>query len=243
MKIILCGYHWAGCRALDILSDLASEIYVYTHDSPYHIPDLKALCESRNIRFTTQPISHDNLPFKPDILISIYYRFIISKDILNVCEGKAINLHPSLLPNYRGCSSLTWAMINNEREVGFTYHYIDEGIDTGNILLQKPLPIYEWDTQGSLYYRVMFEALAYLNEGIEKVLAGDPGQVQLSKGTYYKRGCPFNGEIQPDWSHEDIVRFIKAMTFPPYPPAQYQGVEIRSFEDFLNVKNKVSQSD
>ena len=238
MKIILCGYHWAGCRALDILSESASEIYVFTHDSPYHIPSLKALCEERDIRYSTNPVSIDNLPFKPDILVSVYYRFIISKDVLTICDGKAINLHPSLLPDYRGCSSLTWALINNEREVGFTYHYIDEGIDTGNIIVQKPVALYEWDTQGSLYYRVMFEALAYLNESVNKVLEGYPGQVQATKGRYYKRGCPFEGEIQVDWSEAEVKRFIRAMTFPPYPPARYKGVEVRSYEDFVKIKNK-----
>lgn len=236
MKIVLCGYHWSGCKALEVLSELASEFYVYTHDAVYHVPDLKRLCQTRNIPFSTEAINLENLPFVPDILVSVYYRTIIPADVIQCCNNKAVNLHPSLLPAYRGCSSLTWALINNEPEVGFTYHYIDEGIDTGNIVLQKTMPIFEWDTQVSLYYRVMFEALNELPVVIQKVLNGESGSMQQGPVSYYKRGCPLQGEIQPDWPLTKVERFIRAMTFPPYPPARYKGKDILSMTDFLEIK-------
>ena len=238
MKVVLCGYHWAGCHALEQLLSLASEIFVYTHDTPFHIPCLKVLCQQRNIRYSTDAIAIENLPFTPDLIVSIYYRYIIKPSVLQSCRYKAINLHPSLLPRYRGCSSLTWALINNEAEVGFSYHYIDDGIDTGNILLQRALPIYDWDTQGSLYYRVMFEALKLLTDVIRLVYSGDLGTPQLPNGDYYPRGCPFNGQIQAEWSDEKVKRFIRAMTFPPYPPARYRDQDILTYSDFLAVKQK-----
>ena len=71
------------------------------------------------------------------MICSIYYRYIIEEEIINCVNGKIFNLHPSLLPNYKGCSSLTWAMINGEAEVGYSYHYIDVTLDTGNVILQK----------------------------------------------------------------------------------------------------------
>ncbi|MCT8125528.1 formyl transferase [Alishewanella sp. BS5-314] len=238
MKVVLCGYHWAGCHALEQLLSLASEIFVYTHDAPFHIPCLKALCQQRAIRYSTEIIDSSNLPFTPDLIISIYYRYLINPGVLQSCRHKAINLHPSLLPDYRGCSSLTWALINNESEVGFSYHYIDNGIDTGNILLQQAMPVFDWDTQGTLYYRVMFEALKLLPEVIRLVLSDAQGTPQPSGGRYYRRGCPYNGEIQADWSAAEVQRFIRAMTFPPYPPARYGGEDILTYSDFLALKHK-----
>lgn len=238
MKIILCGYHWAGCQALELLLLQSSEIFVYTHEAPFHVPCLRDLCRQRGISYTTQTIDEKNLPFIPDIIVSVYYRFIISPKVLNACKRKAINLHPSLLPDYRGCSSLTWAITNNEKQVGFSYHYIDDGIDTGNILLQKALPIYDWDTQCSLYYRVMFEALVFLPDVIRLVQIGELGRVQPAGGRYYRRGCPYNGEIQTDWSPEQVQRFIRAMTYPPYPPAQYKGHSVLTYSDYLSIKGK-----
>lgn len=234
MKIILCGYHWAGCRALDLLLHIASELYVFTHDAPYHIPDLKSLCKARNIAYTTNRICLDNMPFVPDVLVSIYYREIIPFSVIQFCNQKTINLHPSLLPAYRGCGSLTWALINNEREVGFTYHYIDQGIDTGNIILQKSLQIFDWDTQATLYYRVMFEALNELIIVVQAVLKGEVGRPQQGVVSYYRRGSPLKGEIQLDWPIDKVQRFIRAMTFPPYPPAKLNGREILSLEDYIN---------
>ncbi|WP_421198050.1 formyltransferase family protein [Aeromonas enteropelogenes] len=241
MKVILCGYHWAGCYALEQLLTLTSDVFVYTHESLYHIPCLQELCQLKGIQYTTKIIDIDNLPFVPDLIVSIYYRNIIKNSILDVCKYKAFNLHPSLLPDYKGCSSLTWAIINNEKEVGFSYHYIDEKIDAGAIVLQKTVPVYVWDTQGTLYYRVMYEALNYLLDVVHLVISGAEGVKQSAGGRYYRRGCPYNGIIEADWSQEKVKCFIRAMTFPPYPPASYKGRPVLSFSDYLKLKDEESQ--
>jgi len=196
MKVILCGYHWTGCKALDLLLDKGHEVFVYTHESPYHIPSVKDMCIKRNISFSTGNISESDLPFIPDVICSIYYRYIIKKKIIDSCNGKIFNLHPSLLPKYRGCSSLTWAIINGESEAGFSYHYVDEGCDTGNILLQERIKIEEWDTQETLYNKVLFAAMDCFYEAFKMVASGTPGYPQTGEVSYFKRGCPFNGEIE-----------------------------------------------
>lgn len=233
MKVILCGYNWTGCKALDLLMNGNNEIFVYTHETPSEIPSLISLCKKHKIPFSTQNISKAQLPFIPDIICSIYYRFIISKPIIDVVKGKIFNLHPSLLPMYRGCSSVTWALINGESKYGFTYHYIDNGCDTGNILIQKELPIEEWDTQMSLYYKVMFASMKYFQKAFSMVVKGEKGTIQRGKSSYYPRGCPYNGVINPLKDIEYIERFIRAMYFPPYKPAIYENQEIRSIEEYL----------
>ena len=135
MKIILCGYHWTGCKALQDILDLGHEVFVYTHENPYHIPSLIDLCIKKGVQFSILDISKSKLPFVPDVICSIFYRYIIREHIIRACGGRIFNLHPSLLPKYRGCSSLTWALINGEEFIGFTFHYITNKIDEGKILL------------------------------------------------------------------------------------------------------------
>lgn len=238
MKIILCGYNWTGCKALELLLEAGHEVYVYTSDNPFNIPSLIDLCEKKNIGYTIKKISMNNIPFKPDIICSIYYRYIIPQDIIEYCDGKIFNLHPALLPKYRGCSSLTWAMINGEKEVGYTYHYIDKDIDTGKIIIQKKIKIYDFDTQETLYNRVMFEAMNDFMEALNLVLSGFNGIEQTGIPSSYKRGCPYDGIIDDKWPIDKIERFIRAMIYPPYSPAKYNGENILSLKDYKTIKNK-----
>lgn len=237
-KVIICGYNLIGCEVIKILHEMGHQLFVYTHESPYFIPDVISYCEDLQIPFTTNKISRSNLPFKPDIICSIYYRYIISKDIIDISKGKIFNLHPSLLPNYRGCSSITWAIINNEKYTGFTYHYINEEIDKGTIIYQKKIKINSFDTQSSLYNKVMFEALNYFYFSFKFVLDGKKGEKQKKGGDYFKRGVPFGGEISEDWDLERVERFIKALIHPPYPLATYKNTPIDDIKSYLKLKNE-----
>lgn len=237
MNIVLCGYHWTGCKALEMLLRAGNEVYVYTHKSQNGIADLEGFCRKNGIGYTFEKISMDNLPYKPDVICSIYYRYIISREVIDVVEGKIFNLHPSLLPKYRGCSSLTWALIHGERECGFTYHYIDEGCDTGNIIIQKAIKIEEFDTQLTLYHKVMFEAMLCFEDALDKVLSGDRGVPQIGIGSLYKRGCPLNGEITDDMDDEFQERFVRAMIYPPYPSASYKGSMIETLAELEQMKS------
>jgi methionyl-tRNA formyltransferase len=235
MKVVLCGYNWIGCRVLEQLLAIQAEVFVYTHKSPNHVNDMVAFCKKRDIPFSTKKISRDNLTFTPDIIASIYYRYIIADDVINMVNGKIFNLHPSLLPRYRGCSSLTWAMVNGESESGFTYHYIDSGIDTGRILVQKKVRIFDFDTQVTLYHRVMFEASNDFLKVFTMVKEGQIGYEQaIGSSEYYHRGAPFNGEIDPSWDLATKERFIRAMVYPPMLPASMKGKEVWRLEDLTD---------
>lgn len=237
MRVILCGYHWTGCKALSLLLQDGHQVYVFTHDSPAHVPSLIDYAESLNVPYSVKRIRGFRLPFKPDIICSVYYRHIIPIDVIDACGGRIFNLHPSLLPAYRGCSSLTWAMVNGETQVGFTYHYVDAGIDTGNILIQQAVAVEPFDTQETLYTRVMYLAMGRFSEAFALVARGEPGRPQGEGGSFYRRGAPLNGEIDGSWNEEKVRRFIRAMTYPPYPPASYLGRPITSYQDYLLARD------
>ena len=238
MNVILCGYDWTGCRALDMLINLGCNVFVCTHDAPPHIPSLHEYASEREILATTETVNDTVLPFKPDILCSIYYRYIIKKNILELVNYRAMNLHPSLLPKYRGCSSLTWAMIHGDYETGFTYHYINEGCDTGKVILQKKLDIYPFENQNNLYQRAMFSALKSFTEAFQLLLSGYEGQEQKGEPTYYARSVPENGEINLNWNKRKIKRFIRAMINPPLPYAKINNVEIKKYSELLDFINE-----
>jgi len=237
MNIILCGYNWSGCKALKILCGMGHNIFVYTHKSPYYIPSLEDYCKELDIDYSLQNISDSVLPFIPDVIASIYYRYIIDEKIINTCNKKIFNLHPSLLPKYRGCSSLAWAYINGDNEVGYTYHYVNKGIDTGKVILQKKIPLESFDNGSTLYNKIMFYALEDFGEVLKLVSEGFPGYNQIGKTSYHKRGCPYNGEIKETWDDNKINRFIKTMIFPPMKPATYKGEKIYNINEFKKIRN------
>lgn len=237
MKVILCGYHWTGCEALRQLLSAGHEVFVYTHEGPYHVPCLIDYCNKHQVGYSTENVSKSRLPFQPDCVASIYYRHIIKQAVIDACQGRIFNLHPSLLPAYRGCSSLTWAMIEGEQHAGFTFHYIDAGCDTGDIICQRKIEILDFDTQSTLYQRVQFEAMKDFALAFEFAASGKPGKAQQGEASLYKRGCPHGGEISSDWDEARTERFIRAMIYPPFPPASFRGSEIHSWEEFSKRKS------
>jgi len=238
MKIILCGYKLIGCEVLNFLIQRNHEIYVYTHESPYFIHNLREACEVNNVDFTLEKISIDNIPFKPDLICVTYYNFIIPSNVIEYCNNRIFNIHPSLLPKYRGCSSITWAIINGEKYTGFTYHYIDENIDTGRIIFQKRIKINEYDTGGSLYMKVMLSASESFEYVFDRVCDNYKGVPQNRGGQYFKRGAPYNGVISSEWNIKKIERFIRAMNYPPYPFAKFNGVEVKTISEFNKIANE-----
>ena len=92
---------------------------------------------------------------KIDLVISIASPKIFSKRLLGINEIKFINLHSSLLPDYKGRQPLFWALLNSEKKAGVTAHIMSEKLDEGNILMQKSFIINEYDTLHTLYQKVI----------------------------------------------------------------------------------------
>lgn len=120
--------------------------------------------------------------------------------------------------------------------MGFSYHYLTADIDEGNIILQKQIIVEEWDTQVTLYHRVMFESAKYFKNVLLKVLKSENGTPQRGEGDYYRRGCPNGGAINPKWNIEKIERFIRAMNYPPLQYATYQGEEVKTINEYRKKK-------
>ena len=106
-----------------------------------------------------------------DLFVVVAFR-ILPKEVLQIPKRGSINLHASLLPKYRGAAPIHWALINGETETGVTTFFLDEKVDTGNILLQEKIKIEDDDNLGSLYEKLKFLGADVLLNSINKIENG-----------------------------------------------------------------------
>jgi methionyl-tRNA formyltransferase len=126
-------------------------------------------------------------PLSPDVLVVVAYGRILGTDLLRLAPEGAVNVHASLLPTYRGAAPIQWALAEGERETGVTVMQMDEGLDTGDVLLQRTLPIADDDTAASLAPRLaalggeaLVTALALAPAGRLVPVRQDPARATLA---------------------------------------------------------------
>ena len=121
-----------------------------------------------------------------DFIVSFGYRYIIKPDILKYFNKKAINLHISYLPWNRGADPNLWSFLEDTAK-GVSIHYINEGIDTGDIIAQRKVPWFLGDTLKTTYNRLMDEILILFREKWPLIRCGQvTASAQTEKGTYHK---------------------------------------------------------
>jgi len=157
----------------------------------------------------------------PTIVLSVAWPYLLETDVLNG-PWKSFNCHPSLLPKYRGVSSFYHMIVLKEPHGGATFHEIDEGMDTGDILLQESFPIDDYDTWVSVRakaeecrQRVILKSLACLEKGDVHLYPQDH-----TKATCFpKRRTPSDSEFDPSRSVMDIFDHVRGCDderFPAY---------------------------
>jgi methionyl-tRNA formyltransferase len=156
---------------------------------------------------------------KPDIIVVIAFGNIIPKNILEIPKIATINIHASLLPKYRGPAPIQWAIINGELETGVTTMLMDEGLDTGDILLSSKIKIFSDDTSATLHDRLADLSADLLIQTIESFETGDitPMPQDHTRATYAPLLKKNDGHINWKMSAETIESFIRGMT--PWPGA------------------------
>lgn len=181
-------------------------------DSGLRVYKIKNICNDEGIKLIAK--------INPDIIFSIFFLQILKKPILDIPKIGCINIHFAPLPKYRGFYPQMRAIINNETIHGVTMHFMDEGIDSGDIIIQKTVPILNTDTGKDLYYRCVDVGFEIFKEGLEYILSNNiPRKPQNhNEATYYKKEIPNNREIDWSWDKRRIYNFIRALSFEPFPP-------------------------
>ena len=155
----------------------------------------------------------------PDIIVVVAFGHIIPKNILEIPKIAAINIHASLLPKYRGPAPIQWAIINGEIQTGVTTMLMDEGLDTGDILLSSKIKIFSDDTSGTLHDRLANLSADVLMQTIERIESGDitPISQDHAQATYAPLLKKNDGRMNWEMPAPTLEAFVRGMT--PWPGA------------------------
>jgi len=121
----------------------------------------------------------------PDVLVSVAATQKFEPELLDIPSEAAINIHSSLLPEYKGVSPSFWSLLHDESKTGITVHYMDEKIDAGDIIRRKPIDIHEDDTLHTLNKRVAEQGSDLLFEALEAIRTGSVDAEPMPEGGSY----------------------------------------------------------
>lgn len=136
--------------------------YAMEHNIPVYQPE----------KIKTKEAFSEIARYEADLFVVAAFGQILSSEILEMPRFGCINIHASLLPRYRGAAPIQWAIIDGEKETGVTIMQMNEGLDTGDILSQKVVPISDEDTGESLFDKLCSAGSALLLETLPRIEAG-----------------------------------------------------------------------
>ena len=157
--------------------------------------------------------------YNADIMVVIAFGQILPKEILEMTPYGCVNVHASLLPSYRGAAPIQWAVINGEKVSGVTTMQMNEGLDTGDMLLKVEIPLDEKETGGSLHDKLAEAGARLCVETLDALKAGTvtPEKQGDSPTAYAKMLDKHMGKIDWKMSAKDIERLIRGLN--PWPSA------------------------
>ena len=237
MRAVVFAYHDVGVNCLQALLDagIQVDLVVTHHDDPAEnvwFGSVAKLCQEKQIPYI-QPSASDLLSLtpklqalSPDYLFSFYYRYMIPAELLSCAKIAALNMHGSLLPQYRGRAPVNWAILHGESETGASLHIMETKPDAGDIVGQVAVAIGPNETATDVFAKVSSAAVAVLKNVLPKLLQGQVPRKpnNLSEGSYFGGRKPEDGRI--DWTQtaQQVHNLVRAVA-PPYPGAftQHQG--------------------
>lgn len=230
-RILFFGYSEVGYECLSLLLERgANVIGLFTHeDNPHEkiwfkTPAVAARKKGIPI-FTPEKINTPEwiekiAALQPDLILSVYYRNMISSKILALPRLGAFNMHGSLLPKYRGRAPINWAVLHGESRIGMTLHRMVKSADAGAVVDQEGVEIGPRDTAEQAFRKVMPCARRVLARQIDALLAGTAKETPQddTQATYFGGRKPEDGRINWRQTSQQVFNLIRAVT-DPYPGA------------------------
>ncbi|MCX8130819.1 MAG: methionyl-tRNA formyltransferase [Clostridia bacterium] len=237
IRILFMGGHELGKIALESLiksnKNIIGVVITDTTDEWYKGVDEVAqkhsilVFKEKNINNTDFVVTVRKM--SPELIVVVNFDQILKEEIISIPIKGCINTHASLLPKYRGRAPLNWAIINGEKETGVTVHYINKGIDTGDIIVQVSIDIEENDYIEDILGKVKKVYSYIVKDSVEKIIKGTvvPIKQDISSGCYCSKRTPKDGQINWDKPAIQIYNLIRA-TSEPYPGSYtyYNGFKV-----------------
>ncbi|HEX2230220.1 MAG TPA: methionyl-tRNA formyltransferase [Candidatus Binatia bacterium] len=242
MRIILMGQAAFAEKSLDKLLAQGEEVSaVYCPPDPssgkFDPLKQKALQLGIPVRqhksLKAPEVCDEFLALEADLAILAYVTQIVPQQVFSVPRLGSICFHPSLLPKYRGASAINWALINGESTTGLTLFWVDSGIDTGPILLQKEVKIEPDDTAGSLYFNKIFPlGVEAIGEAVDLIKAGNPPRIvqDEAKATYDPPCDDEHARIVWSKPATEVYNLIRGCDPQPGAHTEWQGKMVRIFD-------------
>jgi len=222
-KVVFLGGKQIGCDCLRCLCSHSDVVLVVSNEGE---PGIHKIAIDNGIPYIAiNDINTDEMAARirvlsPDFIFVVYYDKILSPTIFNIPKEGSINLHLADSERYRGCYPTTYAIINGDAEYGVTIHYIDKGVDTGNIIARAVFGLDDDWTGEDLYYAASGEGYGLFERNIDSILSGDIGSVpQGLSGEYHKRSDFPSHEIDID---STTLNRIRALIFPSFPAPYFR---------------------
>src|SRR5438477_3063353 len=241
MRVLLIGqaaFAEEVLRGLETAGDMIAAVVCPPDAGPKPDP-VKAAAHARGVpvhqfRSLKAPEArHAFAEARADLGVLAYVTQIVPEPLLHIPRLTSICFHPSLLPRYRGGSAIAWQLIRGETESGVTVFWPDAGIDTGPIVLQRPVPVGPDDTAGSLYYKTLFplgvravlDAVALIREGRAPRVPQDESRAS------YDPLCR-DEHARIDWScpAPEIHNLIRGCDPQPGAHTTWRGARLRLYE-------------
>jgi methionyl-tRNA formyltransferase len=242
MEKIKIGYfadgEWAHQAFLKMIEDSSIEVRFIvartdsTDDTLLKYATNYNIAYYKGIKINSDDFYELATSFDCDLFVSMSFNQIFRNRIINLPRLKTINCHAGKLPFYRGRNILNWVLINDEKEFGITVHYIDEGIDTGDIILQRTFPITDEDNYKTLLDLSYKECASILYDAIKIIQSGiiNPIKQKDIHPVGFYCGIRSDGDEIINWnnSSRDIFNFVRALCYPgPIARTFFNNEEIK----------------
>lgn len=229
---------WAHEAFKRLVNDESIKIEFVTVRYDKRDPALIALAEEFGVPIElSQNINSDEFidriaKYKVDLFVSMSFDQIFRTRAINYPPLKTINCHAGKLPYYRGRNILNWVLINDEKEFGITVHYVDEGIDTGDIILQKTYPITDEDDYSTLLNTAYIGCADVLYKAIKQIQSGTVKCIKQDTIDPVGMYCGMRdlGDEVINWrsTSRELFNFVRAICKPgPMATSYLNGKELK----------------
>ncbi|AEE96182.1 methionyl-tRNA formyltransferase [Mahella australiensis] len=243
MKIVFMGTPEFAVASLEAILEQGHEVVcvVTQPDKPkgrggrLASPPVKEVAVQRGIQVYQPPrIRETNFVerlrnIKPDIIVVTAFGQILPKSVLDIPPKGCINVHASLLPKYRGAAPIQFAIINGESQTGITTMYMDEGMDTGDMILQRAIDIHPDETAGQLHDRLAVLSKDVLKDTLVLIEQGRAPRIKQNdnEATYCSKLTKEMGHINWNADVKTVYNLIRGVTPWPGAYAFYEDTMIK----------------
>jgi methionyl-tRNA formyltransferase len=242
MRIILVGQGPFGEKVLDTLITRGEDIVGVFCPKDRRGEAMAARAEESGValfrpdKMKDAEVQEAYLELSPDLVILAFVTDLIPEALLDIPPLGTICYHPSLLPRHRGASGINWAVIQGDTRTGLTILWVDKGIDTGPILLQKSIDITPEDTTGSLYFNSLFPlGVEAIVEAVDLIKSGRAPKIpQNDSLATYEPPCD-DAVAAVDWSKpaSEVYNLVRGCDPQPGAYSTLKGEKVKFYKAVL----------